>query len=45
MILPELSSISHIWVVLSVKIAREGDGLDGKSDGRKEGKNMLQFGC
>lgn len=39
MILPELSSTSHIWVVLSVKIAREGEGLEGKAIGRKEEKD------
>jgi hypothetical protein len=39
MILLELSSTSHIWLVLSVKIAREGEGIEGKGKRRKEGKN------
>lgn len=39
MILLELSSISHIWVILSIKIAREGEGIEGKGKRRKGGKN------
>jgi hypothetical protein len=41
MILLELSSTSHIWVVLSFKIAREGEGIEGKGKkGERKGKNQ-----
>ena len=42
MILLELSSIGHIWVVPSVKIARKGEGRRGKANWRKEEK-ILPF--
>jgi hypothetical protein len=38
MILVELSSTSHMWMVLSVKIVREGEGREG----REKGKGMRE---
>jgi hypothetical protein len=43
MILLELSSTSHIWAVLSFKIAREGEGIEGKGKRRKGGEKSCLF--